>query len=232
METYKNGKWSIRILFEDNHLLFVEKPANLPVQADASGDMDLLSVLKEYIREKYQKPGNVYLGLVHRLDRPVGGVMVFAKTSKAAARLCAQFSGHTAEKRYYAVVRGSLAAETRFDDVLLLNEKTGMVQKAAPGTPGAKDASLISTPVAENDGLTLCSVRLLTGRKHQIRVQHALHALPLWGDARYGGGKPGQQIALWAYSLTVEHPTLKTPVTVTSVPPEDGAWSKFPCLFS
>ena len=230
METYRSGKWNIRILYEDNHLLFAEKPANLPVQGDSSGDIDMLSILKEYIREKYNKPGNVYLGLVHRLDRPVGGCMVFAKTSKSAARLSAQFSAHTAQKRYYAVLQGVLNAETMFTDALLANEKSGMVKVVPMGTPGAKEARLISTPVSVCDNLTLTSVTLLTGRKHQIRVQHACHGLPLWGDARYGGGKPGQQIALWAYSLTIEHPTLKTMITVTSAPPQNGAWLKFACL--
>lgn len=230
METYCFGKHTIKILYEDNHLLFAEKPANLPVQGDSSGDIDMLSILKQYIREKYNKPGNVYLGLVHRLDRPVGGCMVFAKTSKSAARLSAQFSAHTAEKKYYAVLQGVLKDETVFTDALLINEKTGMVNVVSKDTPGAKEAKLISSPVSVSENLTLTSVTLLTGRKHQIRVQHASHGLPLWGDARYGGGKPGQQIALWAYSLTVEHPTLKTPVTVTSMPPKNGAWLKFPFI--
>lgn len=227
MEFFEYGKWKIGILFEDNHLIFAQKPANLPVQADSSGDMDMLSILKEYIRIKYAKPGNVYLGLVHRLDRPVGGVMVFAKTSKAAARLSAQFSAHTNSKMYLAVLQGEMHAETRMEDYLFADEKSGMVRRAKSTDMGAKRAELISSPVAVRDGLTLTRVTLLTGRKHQIRVQHASSGFPLWGDARYGGGKSGQQIALWAESLTVEHPTLKTPVTVRSTPPASGAWLKF-----
>ncbi len=226
-EIIEHGKWKIRVLYEDNHLLCVEKPANLPVQADASGDMDLLNILKAFIRDKYQKPGNVFVGLVHRLDRPVGGCMVFAKTSKAASRLSSQFSAHTTEKKYYAVLQGELQKKTEFTDYLKQNEKTGMVVKAIETDEGAKKAILISDPIARKNGLTLTEVSLLTGRKHQIRVQHALHALPLWGDARYGGGKPGMQIALWAHSLTFLHPTTKEFITIESVPPMDGAWKVF-----
>ena len=108
------------------------------------------------------------------------------------------------------------------------DERTGMTREARPGEAGAKKAALVSTPLLVRDGLTLADVRLETGRRHQIRVQHLLAGLPLWGDARYGGGRPGQQIALWAHSLTFEHPTLKTPVAIESLPPPEGAWRKFP----
>lgn len=221
------GKWNIPVLFEDNHLLCVEKPANLPVQADSSGDMDLLNILKEHIRVKYNKPGNVYVGLVHRLDRPVGGCMVFAKTSKAASRLSEQFSKHTTEKKYLAVLQGELREEMKLTDYLLSNEKTGMVTSVKGPHEGAKEAALITSPIAVKESLTLTSVTLLTGRKHQIRVQHAAHGFPLWGDARYGGGKSGMQIALWAHTLTFLHPTLKTPLTISSNPPMMGAWKMF-----
>lgn len=224
----RDAGWTIPVLYEDNHLLCVEKPANLPVQADSSRDRDLLSILRDYIGRKYDKPGKVYLGLVHRLDRPVGGAMVFARTSKAAARLSAQLAGHTVEKRYYAVLQGELSAEARLENLLVSDERTGMTREARPGEAGAKRAVLVSTPLLVRGGLTLADVRLETGRKHQIRVQHLLAGLPLWGDARYGGGKPGQQIALWAHRLTFEHPTLKTPVTLESLPPLQGAWQKFP----
>ena len=222
------GRFRIPVIYEDNHLLVVEKPPNLPTQADSSGDDDLLTLLKGYIGEKYNKPGAVYLGLVHRLDRPVGGAMVFARTSKAAARLSAQFAAHTVQKRYYAVLQGELRAETRLENLLVSDERTGMTREARPGEAGAKKAALVSTPLLVRDGLTLADVRLETGRRHQIRVQHLLAGLPLWGDARYGGGMPGQQIALWAHSLTFEHPTLKTPVAIESLPPPEGAWRKFP----
>lgn len=226
-EILREGRFSIPVLYEDNHLLAVVKPPNLPVQADASGDDDLLSILKRYIGHKYQKPGAVYLGLVHRLDRPVGGAMVFARTSKAAARLSRAFAEHAQDKRYLAVLQGILPEERSLRDFLVKDGRTGMVRAVPEGTPGAKEARLDTRPLAARDGLTLAEVRLYTGRAHQIRVQHANAGLPLWGDARYGGGKPGQQIALWAASLTLEHPTRHEPMTFTAPPPDDGAWRLF-----
>ena len=141
----RDAGWTIPVLYEDNHLLCVEKPANLPVQADSSLDRDLLSILRDYIGRRYEKPGRVYLGLVHRLDRPVGGAMVFARTSKAAARLSAQFAAHTVQKRYYAVLQGELRAETRLENLLVSDERTGMTREARPGETGAKKAALVST---------------------------------------------------------------------------------------
>ena len=227
IETIRAGRFDIGVLYEDNHLLVVVKPPNLPVQADRSGDDDLLSILKRYIGHKYQKPGSVYLGLVHRLDRPVGGVMVFARTSKAAARLSAAFAGHAQDKRYLAVLQGALDAPRLLEDDLLKDAATGMVRVAAPGTPGAKRARLRTTPLCVREGRTLTSVELYPGRAHQIRVQHAHAGFPLWGDARYGGGCPGQQIALWAASLAFEHPVRHEPLRFTSKPPMTGAWAAF-----
>ena len=226
-ERVQAGRFSIEILYEDNHLLAVVKPPNLPVQADRSGDDDLLSIMKRYIGNKYQKPGNVYLGLVHRLDRPVGGVMVLARTSKAAARLSAAFAAHQQDKRYLAVVRGSLPGRMTLEDDLLKDGATGMVRVVPAGTPGAKHARLCTRPLARREDLTLAEVTLYTGRAHQIRVQHARAGHPLWGDARYGGGKPGQQIALWAASLEIEHPTRHEPLRFSAPPPDAGAWAMF-----
>lgn len=221
------GKFVIDVLYEDNHLLAVVKPPNLPVQADSSGDDDLLSIMKRYIGNKYQKPGNVYLGLVHRLDRPVGGVMVLARTSKAAARLSAAFASHEQDKRYLAVLQGDMSGALTLEDYLLKDGHTGMVRVVSPDTPGAKLARLRTRPVAAREGLTLAEVTLYTGRAHQIRVQHAHAGCPLWGDARYGGGRPGQQIALWAASLALEHPTRREPMRFSATPPEAGAWRPF-----
>ena len=221
-----SGRFEIGVLYEDNHLLVVVKPPNLPVQADSSGDPDLLSLLKGYIGNKYQKPGNVYMGLVHRLDRPVGGVMVFARTSKAAARLSRAFAEHSQDKRYLAVLQGELPAPRTLEDCLLKGAD-GMVRAVPRGTPGAKDARLYTEPVARQNGLTLTEVRLETGRAHQIRVQHAHAGFPLWGDARYGGGRPGQQIALWAYRLSFRHPTRDERLSFTALPPRAGAWKGF-----
>lgn len=210
----------IRVLYEDNHLLVVEKPMNVPVQADISGDEDLLTACKGYIKERYQKPGEVYLGLVHRLDRPVGGVMVFARTSKAAARLTEQFSAHRTEKRYAAVVEGFAPAEGNLFDYLLKNEATNTTAVVPAGTPGAKPARLSFRTLAREKGLSLLNVNLQTGRPHQIRVQLSHRGLPLKGDQRYNpGARVGEQIRLWAYALTLTHPTLKEPMTFYALPP-------------
>ena len=226
IDTIRAGKFEIGVLYEDNHLLVVVKPPNLPVQADSSRDADLLNILKDYIGNKYQKPGNVYMGLVHRLDRPVGGVMVFAKTSKAAARLSKDFAGHEQDKRYLAVLQGEMQSARTLEDHLLKGAD-GMVRVVKPGTPGAKNAKLDTAPVECRAGLTLTEVQLYTGRAHQIRVQHANAGHPLWGDARYGGGKPGQQIALWAYSLEFKHPTKDERLRFVCPPPQEGAWKGF-----
>ena len=226
LQTVRAGRFEIPVLYEDNHLLVVVKPPNMVVQADDTGDLDLLTAFKRYIGEKYQKPGAVYLGLVHRLDRPVGGVMAFARTSKAASRLSEQFSGHAAGKQYLAVAQGAFAEPLHLVDYLLKGGD-GMVRVVDPSTPGAKRAVLTSTPITTREGLTLTQVQLETGRAHQIRVQHKNAGHPLWGDARYGGGRPGQQIALWAHRLTLSHPTRKEEMTFTCPPPMTGAWRAF-----
>ena len=211
---------NIRVLYEDNHLLVVEKPANVPVQADASGDEDLLTACKGYIKEKYAKPGEVYLGLVHRLDRPVGGVMVFARTSKAAARLTEQFSAHRARKRYAAIVEGSAPGEGRLADFLWKDERTNTTSVVPEGTPGAKLAKLSFRTLAREGDLSLLDVDLQTGRPHQIRVQLSHAGFPIHGDQRYNpAAQVGEQIRLWAYALTIVHPTLKEEMTFYALPP-------------
>ena len=216
----------IPTLYEDNHLLVVVKPPHIPVQADASGDADLLTLLKADIKARYHKPGAVYLGLVHRLDRPVGGVMVFARTSKAASRLSAAIREGRMDKRYLCVACGQCPGGT-LTDWLKKDERTHSSRVTGENEPGAKLAKLHYRPLATREGLSLCDVTLLTGRSHQIRVQHANAGFPLWGDARYGQGRPGEQIALWAARLEFEHPTRKTPMRFVSLPPESGAWAVF-----
>lgn len=217
-----------RILYEDNHLLVVEKPVNIPVQADVSGDDDLLSMCRRYIREAYHKPGEAFVALVHRLDRPVGGVMVFAKTSKAAARLTAQFKSHTAVKRYAAVVEGEPPAEQQLVDCLKKDEVTFSSAVVPEGTPGSKRAELRYCRLAAANGRALLDVSLKTGRPHQIRVQLSHAGYPIIGDQRYNpAAHPGAQICLWAYALTLTHPTLNEPMTFFSLPQGEG-YADFP----
>ena len=218
----------VRIAGEDNHLLVVVKPANMPTQADASGDPDLHSEMKKYIAERYGKPGNVYLGLVHRLDRPVGGLVVLAKTSKAADRLSAQVREKTLFREYLAVVRGRALPEAVLTDWLCKDEKSNTVRVVPAGTAGAKDARLSYRRIAERDGLCLLRVHLYTGRSHQIRVQLSHAGLPIWGDARYGQGRPGEQIALWGAFLGLCHPTKKEALHFTALPPRhQPPWNLF-----
>ena len=210
----------IRILYEDNHLLVVEKPVNLPVQADSSGDADLLSLLKDYIRARYDKPGEVYLGLVHRLDRPVGGVMVFAKTSKAAARLSAQFNSHEAKKRYCAITSGHPKPQEYLTDWLAKDDVTFSSRVVDRGAEGAKEARLSYALLGQGETTALLDIELYTGRPHQIRVQLSHAGYPIYGDQRYAQDAPaGEQIRLWAYALTLSHPTLKEQMTFFSAPP-------------
>lgn len=218
----------VPILYEDNHLLLVQKPVNIPVQEDQSGDKDLLTYLKEDIKYRYQKPGNVYLGLVHRLDRPVGGTMVFAKTSKAASRLSDQVRRNDMGRIYYAVVHGiPKQASNRLVDYLYKNRQKNIVSIVSKNHKEGKKAILDYTVVASRDGLSLISVQLQTGRPHQIRVQLAGMGTPIWGDQKYGQqySHVGQQIALWAQSLTLEHPVKKAPLTVESPLPEAYPWT-------
>lgn len=213
------------VLYEDNHLLVVEKPENVPVQADVSGDADLLSICKAYVKEAYHKPGEVYLGLVHRLDRPVGGVMVFARTSKAAARLTAQFKDHRAEKRYVAIVDGEPKPQAECVDWLYKDESTNTTRVVPEGTADAKKAILRYRTLAKENGKALLDVSLFTGRPHQIRVQLSSRDLPIMGDMRYHPrAKPGTQIRLWAYMLSIQHPTTGETLTFYSTPP----WKEFP----
>lgn len=217
---------ALNILYEDNHVVVAVKPENLPSQADESGDADMLSLVREYVRVKYSKPGEAYIGLVHRLDRPVGGVMVFARTSKAAARLSSQFAGSGAHKRYAAIVCGHAPYGAELSD-WLVRDGDNFSRIAAQDAPGAKSARLSFSRIAEREGLSLLDVELHTGRHHQIRAQLKNAGLPIWGDRRYNpAAVPGQQIALWAYSLSFEHPTRHERMTFCALP-DSGIWRDF-----
>ena len=218
----EDGNQMINVIYEDNHIIVVEKPVNIPVQADDSKDLDFLSMIKKYIKEKYNKPGNVYVGLVHRLDRPVGGIMVFAKTSKAASRLSEQVRLNKIKKVYHAVIEGKPLKEGHLEDYLLKDSKTNTTKVNKSGKLSILDYKLIST--VEN--LSLVKVFLKTGRSHQIRVQFSSRNLPLYGDQRYNkNAKVGQQIALYATSLSFEHPTTKENLTFELDLPNKYPWN-------
>lgn len=199
----EDGSLMIKILYEDNHLLVVVKPINMPVCEDSSGDLDLLTYLKGYIKDKYNKPGNVYLGLIHRLDRPVSGIMVFAKTSKCASRLSEQVRSGKLHKKYYAVICGSLKGSGVFNDKLLKDSRTNMVCVDSRG----KDSSLEYNVISSKGNFSLVDINLITGRSHQIRVQFSSRGYPLYGDQRYNkSASVGEQIALFSYYLSFFHP--------------------------
>ena len=204
---------NLNVIYEDNHIIVVEKLCNVPSQKDDTGDVDMTFIVKEYLRSKYNKKGNVYLGLVHRLDRPVGGIMLFAKTSKAASRLSSCIRNNEMEKYYLAVINGKIKPkEGILKDYLLKNKKTNMVSVVIEDTIGAKEAILEYKILKEVDNLSLVMVKLITGRSHQIRVQFKNMGASLYGDQRYGVGtsQKGQQIALWSYKISFMHPVKKT----------------------
>ena len=217
----------LRILYEDNHIIVVVKPPNIPSQGDKTQDEDMLSIIKEYLKEKYNKPGNVYLGLVHRLDRPVGGVMVFAKTSKAASRLSEQVRNKTFKKEYLAIVDGKPKNRNGIlEDYLLKNEKNNISKVVKEGTKNSKYAKLDYEVIKYNEeiDLSLLKVLLHTGRHHQIRVQLSNMGNSICGDQKYGTRGRGKQISLWAYKLTIKHPITKEELSFKGLPEEVGPW--------
>ena len=219
---------NLKVLFEDNHIIVVEKEPNIPSQADKTNDEDMLTIIKQYIKENYQKPGNVYLGLVHRLDRPVGGVMIFAKTSKAASRLSNQVREKILKKKYLAVVDGKLEEETgMLEDYLYKDERNNRSRVVSKEKKNAKLAKLDYKVLKYHEvkNLSLLEVNLHTGRHHQIRLQLANFGHSIFGDQKYGIRGKGKQIALWAYELTIQHPVTKEEMTFQDFPEPKGTWS-------
>ncbi len=212
----------LRVLYEDNHCLAVVKQAGQLIAEDSTGDVTLSDIVKTYIAEKYSKPGAVYLGVVHRLDRPVSGIVLFARTSKAAARLAKQFREGTIEKSYLAWVKGSPEQESqRLEDWLLRSTNRNVTRVVDEGVDGAKHSSLTYTVKRRDAGRSLLAIELHTGRHHQIRVQLSSRGWPILGDVKYGGPKCGnpRALALHAASLAFEHPTTKERVRLTAEPP-------------
>ena len=220
----------LNIVYEDNHILVVVKQQNVPTQEDSSKDKDLLTMLKEYLKEKYSKEGNVYLGLVHRLDRPTGGLLVFAKTSKAASRLSEAIKEGEVEKQYLTCVLGTPKDKRAgLVNYLKKDEANNLVKIAPQSEEGAKRAELSYNVLEQNERFSLLEVSLQTGRSHQIRVQLSYIKHPVFGDTKYGGEVVrGAHMALWTYKLKFEHPTTKKMMSFISFPPvEDLPWKYF-----
>lgn len=211
------------IIYEDNHLLVVVKPQGIPVQKSDNSSSDFQTILKDFLKRKYDKPGNVFLGIVHRLDQPVGGVMVFAKTSKAASRLSEQIRQNIWKKCYLAVVDGTPKQKRAvLEDYLVKNEATNEVSVSKKGDSKAKFARLYCETLESKNGRSLLKITLETGRAHQIRVQLSSRGFPIVNDHKYNkNSKNIADIALWAYSVEIEHPVTKEKLVFSKEMPEN-----------
>ena len=214
----------LEVLYEDNHIIVVVKPYNVLSQGDSTGDISIMDMVKSYIKEKYHKPGNVYLGLVHRLDRPVGGIMVFARSSKAASRLTKAFNEHKITKKYLAIVHGKMEKDrgTLVDKIEKLSDGNSIISDN--GKEAILDYEVLDYN-KEND-CSLVSIILKTGRHHQIRVQFASRGHYLLGDQRYGV-LDNKQISLFSYYLSFTHPVTKEVLEFKKMPEKKEYWTKF-----
>jgi 23S rRNA pseudouridine1911/1915/1917 synthase len=221
----------MEILYEDNHIIVVNKPQGVPSQPDESGDKDMLSMVKEYIKEKYNKPGEAFVGLVHRLDRPTGGAMVYAKTSKGASRLSEQMKAGDFDKTYLAVVCGKpREAKGKIVSYLKKDERTNTVKIVPQSEEGAKRAELDYETLEYNSDTnhSLVKVKLYSGRGHQIRVQMKSIKCPIYGDQKYGENMPKVMLNLFASELSFYHPVTKQKMIYRVYPPETAdAWKEF-----
>lgn len=214
------NQFPLKILYEDNHMIAVLKPAGLLAMGDKTGDPTVLDHVRYYLKMKYFKPGKVYLGVVHRLDRPVGGVLLLAKTSKAAARLTAAFKEHEIRKLYWAVCSPPPdPAQGSLDDFLIKEEAKNTSRVVDSLEPGARDAGLDYRTIRATKRAALIEIGLRTGRPHQIRVQFSHHGWPIMGDHRYGRGED-RPLALFARRLEFMHPVRKEPMVIEADPPE------------
>ena len=221
----------MQVLYEDNHIIAVSKTCHEIVQGDKTGDTPLSEIVKAYIKEKYQKPGEVFLGVTHRLDRPTTGVVLFARTSKALTRLNAMFQSHELiRKTYWAIVEKNdrlLGDEAiRLEHYLWRNEKQNKSFVVKAGTKDAKRAVLTYKAIAQSDRYTLLEINLETGRHHQIRCQLAAIGLPIKGDLKYGAKRsnPDGGISLHARKIGFVHPVSKLPISITAPVPNDTLW--------
>jgi 23S rRNA pseudouridine1911/1915/1917 synthase len=222
------GVTPLRVLYEDNHLLGVYKPGGVLVQGDSTKDATLMDLAKAYLKAKYGKPGNVFLGLVHRLDRPVSGVVLYARTSKAASRLTLEFASRRVEKRYFAVVAGEPAKDD--GELVSFIERVHRRSRVSGGeSDRAKQAVLSYRVLARKSGMSLLELNPKTGRHHQIRLQLAEIGHPIVGDIKYGSGGvlADGTIALHAGLLEVKHPTKDERVRISAAPPATHPWTLF-----
>lgn len=218
----------MQILYEDNHIIAVSKTCHEIVQGDKTGDLPLSESVKAYIKEKYQKPGAVFLGVTHRLDRPTTGVVLFARTSKALTRLNAMFQSHEQiRKTYWAIVQSPPPTpEGRLENYLLRNEQQNKSYVVKPNTQNAKRAVLTYQTIAQGDRYTLLEINLETGRHHQIRCQLAAIGSPIKGDLKYGAKRsnPDGGISLHARKIEFLHPVSKQKIAITAPVPNDSLW--------
>lgn len=217
-------------VYEDNHIIIVNKRPGEIVQGDKTGDKPLVEIVKEYLKEKYAKPGNVFCGVVHRLDRPVGGLVIFAKTSKALARLNEMFRNGQVNKTYLAITRNlPPKSEDRLVNYITSTERNNKSYVHATPTPGAKEAALRYRLVGSSDRYHLLEINLETGRKHQIRVQLSAIGCPIKGDLKYGDKRsnPDGSISLQAHSIELIHPVSHERIFVEAPLPDDNLWQAF-----
>ena len=216
------------VLYEDNHIIAVNKTCNEIVQGDKTGDTPLSEIVKAYIKDKYNKPGEVFLGVTHRLDRPTSGVVLFARTSKALTRLNEMFKSHEKiQKTYWAIVQNApKQPQARLENWLVRNEKQNKSYVAKPGTKDAKLAVLTYSTIAASDNYTLLEIQLQTGRHHQIRCQLAAIGCPIKGDLKYGAKRsnPEGGISLHARKIAFIHPVSKQEICITAPVPNDKLW--------
>jgi 23S rRNA pseudouridine1911/1915/1917 synthase len=221
---------SLEVCYEDNHLIAINKTCGVLVQGDSTGDIPLVELAKQYIKEKYGKPGEVFLGVVHRIDRPVSGVVLFARTSKALSRMNELFRSRDTEKTYWAITDQKPASpEGTLVHWLLKDEKKNRTTAYPRETPGALQSELSYRVIARQQGHFLLEVAPKTGRPHQIRVQLADMGCPILGDVKYGSTAitNPQSIALHARRLSFIHPVQKIPLTVEAIPPNQTWWRSF-----
>lgn len=220
--TNNNKINNLNIIYEDNHIIVLEKPVNIPSQGDKTGDLDLLTMVKDYLKKKYNKPGNVYLGLVHRLDRPTGGLMVFAKTSKAASRLSEEIRQGRMEKKYRAIVKGNIDDGSEMVDYLRKNTKLNKSFVTNNKDSNGKFAKLEYKKIRyiKENNTSIVDIKLLTGRHHQIRVQFSSRGHPIYADSKYDKPYKNQNLKLYAYYLSFKHPVRDEVLKFEYIPEE------------